>query len=321
MQNILKQLSGSTDERLKAVQELAAYCNDPTFAAEFTEKKGVEELVGCVEKMEAGKLADQINAQLLPAFVDLMDHGLTQWDLFESTFIKKVAGLVNNQSNNTQDSRTLQAALSILESLVLNSAKYAVVDRELTIPNLAMHLQNPSPAIQQNALALINALFLKADDAKRTAIAGTLNTRQIRNSIVINIVQGTRETQSLTFRSSFHLPFCMYLVPAAASGNEMAHQLHVLQTLMLNVLEERMNRAIDPNDPDAHEKVRELRRIAFDGNDGGGTVDPSVKDVTTRHHNKTSPRDFRKLGFKNDTSPLNDFSRHIAIDFCNGKMI
>jgi len=75
-------------------------------------------------------------------------------------------------------------------------------------------------------------------------------------------------------------------------------------------MDDKMNRAIDPQDADAQEKVRELRRIAFDGNDGGA-VDVA-KDVTTRqHHNKISPRDFRKLGFKNDTTPLNDFGNMI----------
>lgn len=94
-------------------------------------------------------------------------------------------------------------------------------------------------------------------------------------------------------------------VPGVASGNEVAHQLHVLQTLMLNVLEESMNRPIEPNDPEALEKIKELRRIAFD-NDGSDAVTP-IKDVTTRKHQQVLPRDCRKLGFKNDSMPLNDF--------------
>ena len=111
------------------------------------------------------------------------------------------------------------------------------------------------------------------------------------------------------------------IVPGRASGNEMAHQLHVLQTLMLNVLEDKMNRPIDPGDADAQEKVRELRRIAFEGSDGGGGgggLDPGVRDVTPRHP-KTSPRDFRKLGFKDDTTPLNDFGKRLC--HCNPNVI
>nr|CAG4635993.1 EOG090X02BW [Eubosmina coregoni]SVE69673.1 EOG090X02BW [Eubosmina coregoni] len=289
VQLILKQLAqgSSQDEKLKGLQELSTYCNDATFAAEFVDKQGMEVLIHHVETMEGGKVSDQIIAQLLPAFVDLMDHGLSQWDILEPAFVKKVASLINNQST-ASDPRTLQAALSILESLVLNSAKSLTVERELTLPNLAMHLQNNSAAIQQNALALINALFLKADDAKRAAIAATLNTRQIRNTIVMNIIQ----------------------VPLTASGNEMAHQLHVLQTLMLNVLEDRMNRPVEPNDTDALEKVKELRRIAFD-NDGSssGDLQGNNRDHVTTRKAQTSPRDYRKLGFKNDSTPLNDFAQ------------
>ena len=92
-------------------------------------------------------------------------------------------------------------------------------------------------------------------------------------------------------------------VPGLVSGTEMAHQLHVLQTLMLNILEEPMNRPIDPGDVDALDKVKELRRIAFD-NDGGDALSP-IKDVATRK--QIIPRDFRKLGFKNENTPLNDF--------------
>ena len=99
----------------------------------------------------------------------------------------------------------------------------------------------------------------------------------------------------------------------------MAHQLHVLQTLMLNVLEDKMNRPVEPNDTDALEKVRELRRIAFD-NDGSspGSGDHQVTNSNSRDHvttrkAQTSPRDYRKLGFKNDATPLTDFGR---LTFC-----
>lgn len=64
-----------------------------------------------------------------------------------------------------------------------------------------------------------------------------------------------------------------------------------------------MNRAIESNDAEALEKIKELRRIAFD-NDGSEVSSP-IKDVTTRK--QINPRDYRKLGFKNDQTPLNDF--------------
>ena len=91
-------------------------------------------------------------------------------------------------------------------------------------------------------------------------------------------------------------------------GNEMAHQLHVLQTLMLNVLEGRVNKPVDPNDADTQEKIRELCRIAFDSD----CSDVHVKDVTTRKAN-VEFKNYRKLGFKNETIPLQDFGKKISI--------
>jgi engulfment and cell motility protein 1 len=174
----------SSDDRMKAAQQLVGLADDPTFAADFSEKNGIETIIGLVE----GKHTEPIFPFLLPAFVDLMEHGIMQWEVVGPPFIARMANLITNQAT-PQEIRTLQAALAILENVVLNSSKYNLVEKELTLPNLAMHLQNASRPIQQNTLALINALFLKADDSKRVAIAGTLNVRQIRNSIVMNIIQ------------------------------------------------------------------------------------------------------------------------------------
>ena len=47
-------------------------------------------------------------------------------------------------------------------------------------------------------------------------------------------------------------------------GADMAHQLYVLQQLLLNQYEERMNTSMEPSDQDATDKIKELRRIAFE---------------------------------------------------------
>lgn len=299
-QNVLKLLAQSQpEERARGSAELAQLCGDPCFAQEFVERKGLDLVISLIE---GAKVADQTTANLLPALVEIMEHGIAQWDVLEPPFINRTAGLINNQSSPL-DPRTLQAALSILENLVHNSANYPLVEKELTIPNLAMHLQNPSQPIQLNALALINALFLKANDSKRSAIASTLNVRQIRNSIVTNIIQGKLNLM-IVFQRSLIITCSKsdYLLEniagsAGQMGNEMAHQLHVMQTLMLSVLEEKANTALQPDDEVAMEKIRELRKIAFDS-DGS-----DIKDVTAR---KSQPKDFRKLGFKNDANPLAD---------------
>lgn len=49
-----------------------------------------------------------------------------------------------------------------------------------------------------------------------------------------------------------------------AVGSDLGHQLYVLQQLLLNQYEERMNTSMDVNDQDATEKIKELRKIAFE---------------------------------------------------------
>lgn len=127
-----------------------------------------------------------------------MDKGNVSWDILETPFINKVASYVNNQAVN-QGNSIVEASLSILENIVLNSsAKYGQVEKEVTFSNLVMHLQSISPQIQQNAIALINALFLKADLSKRRSVAGTLQSKQVRNVFLTNIIQSTGQVRDTT---------------------------------------------------------------------------------------------------------------------------
>lgn len=147
--------------------------------------------------MEGGKYKGNTLAYSLQSFVELMDHGIVSWDILEVPFISKVASYVNNQSI-TQDTSIIEASLSILENIVLNSTgKYGQVEKEVTFPNLVMHLQCMSPQIQQNAIALINALLLKADLLKRRTVSATLQSKQVRNVFLTNIIQSTGQVLNI----------------------------------------------------------------------------------------------------------------------------
>ncbi|KAK3927842.1 Engulfment and cell motility protein 1 [Frankliniella fusca] len=268
--------SGNLDEKTQALQKLSLLSTDMTFALEFINKQGLALIISMVEE---GKCQGATSAFCLQSFVELMDHGIVSWDILECTFINRVTSYVNNQALN-QDNKVVQASLSILESIVLNSsAKLAHLDKELTIPSLVVHLQSSNPVTQQNAIALINALFLKADHTKRKAISSILNSQKVRNVILTNIIQAA----------------------SGQVGTEMAHQLYVLQTHQLALLEQRMNTKMDLQDQDAHEKIKELRRIAFD-------MDSNLTsgDSTTRRQGFA--KDYKKLGFKCDINPALDFA-------------
>ncbi|XP_077285438.1 engulfment and cell motility Ced-12 [Arctopsyche grandis] len=277
-EEILSQMtSTSVDQRTDALRRLCSLSPDNTFAQEFISKKGHTQLIASIE---TGKFEGQALAFALSSFVELMDQGVMSWDILENQFINKIASYINNHSP-TQDSSVVKSCLSILENIVLNgTGKNVQVEKEITIPNLIMHLHPPSDnqVIQQNTLALINALFLKADISKRKAMCATLSSKQVRNVICCRVIQTQAEV-----------------------GTEMAHQLYVMQTLCLSLLEQRMVK-IDPQDQDALEKVKELRRIAFENDGIGMNV-----DITTRRQLGYA-KDYKKLGFKNDINPLSDLA-------------
>ncbi|GLH16768.1 Engulfment and cell motility protein 1, partial [Gryllus bimaculatus] len=278
--DILQKLnSGTVEDKSVAFEKLSNLSRDVTFALEFINKQGLALIISSIE---GGKSKGNMLAHSLISFMELMDHGIVSWDILEPHFINKIASYVNNQSI-AQDPRIIQISLSILENIVLNSSsgKYALVEKEVTYPNLVMHLQSSNQVIQQNAIALINALLLKADFAKRKSVAATLYSKQVRSVILSNVIQSS----------------------PGGVGAEMAHQFYVLETLTLGLLEQRMHTKMDPQDQDAHDKIKELRRIAFD-TDGYGTGG----DGSARRQLGVFAKDYKKLGFKYDINPALDFT-------------
>ncbi|CAH1105711.1 unnamed protein product [Psylliodes chrysocephalus] len=264
---LLKLNTGTPEEKTTALNKLSILSADITFALDFINKQGLTLLI---KQIEGAKCKDKVLAHTLLSFVELMEHGIVSWDILNGEFISRVASFVNTP----QEPQVTQAALSILENVVLNSTEgYGQVEREIPIGSLVTHLSS-TPVVQQNAVALINSLLSRADVAKRRTLVATLTSKQVRTVIQSHILQ-----------------------TGAAKGNEMAHQLYVLQTLMLGLLEQRMTTKMDPQDQDGHDKIKELRRIAFESEGASSLRGPGG-----------FTRDYKKLGFKNDINPALDFN-------------
>uniref|UniRef100_A0AAR2J1L0 ELMO domain-containing protein n=1 Tax=Pygocentrus nattereri TaxID=42514 RepID=A0AAR2J1L0_PYGNA len=283
--------SHGIDARLEALKELAKLSADPTFATEFINMEGIGTLARLVE---SGTHFGEMLAFTLTAFLELMDHGIVSWDLISLSFIKQIAGYVNQPM---VDVSILQRSLAILESMVLNShSLYHRVAQEITVGQLIGHLQVSNQEIQTYAIALINALFLKAPEDRRQLLYGTesiflclcfcfllqemastLAQKHLRSIILNHVIRGNRPIKA-----------------------EMAHQLYVLQVLTFNLLEERMMTKMDPTDQAQRDVIFELRRIAFDGeNDPTGTE--KRKALYTK--------DYKMLGFTNHVNPAMDFTQ------------
>ncbi|XP_069608340.1 engulfment and cell motility protein 2 isoform X4 [Ranitomeya imitator] len=259
----------SMDSRLDAMKELAKLSADTTFATEFINMDGVTVLTRLVEG--GTKLLSHYSEMLaftLTAFLELMDHGIVSWDMVSPIFIKQICGYVSQQS---VDVSILQRSLAILESMVLNSqALYHKIAEEITVGQLICHLQVCNQEIQTYAIALINALFLKAPEEKRQEMANVFVQKHLRSIILNHIIRGNRPIKT-----------------------EMAHQLYVLQVLTFNLLEERMMTKMDPNDQAQRDIIFELRRIAFDAeSDGSG-----VSGTGTEKRKAMYSKDYKMLGF------------------------
>ncbi|XP_037794345.1 engulfment and cell motility protein 1-like [Penaeus monodon] len=263
------------EEKRDALTVLVKMSSDITFAQEFIAKQGIILLIA---HMESPKNEAVLLPFMLTSFLELMDHGIMPWDDLQPPFIEKMVSFINVQAS--PDTRTLSTALTILENIVLNSqSKYTLVEKQITIPHLLQHISNSKKVeIQQSVLALINALFQKSEAQKRKYWAATLSSRQYRTILTNNVLIHT-ETGGI--------------------GADMAHQLYVLQQLLLNQYEERMNTSMDPSDQDATDKIKELRRIAFES-DG-----ECSNNVTTRR--PEYKKEYKKLGFRNDINPAQDF--------------
>uniref|UniRef100_A0A4W5PL29 Engulfment and cell motility 2 n=1 Tax=Hucho hucho TaxID=62062 RepID=A0A4W5PL29_9TELE len=274
--------SHGIDARLEALKELAKLSADPTFATEFISMEGIGTLARLVESGTQYLVSfcsllsfGEMLAFTLTAFLELMDHGIVSWDLISLSFIKQIAGYVNQPM---VDVSILQRSLAILESMVLNShSLYHRVAQEITVGQLIGHLQVSNQEIQTYAIALINALFLKAPEDRRQEMASTLAQKHLRSIILNHVIRGNRPIKA-----------------------EMAHQLYVLQVLTFNLLEERMMTKMDPSDQAQRDIIFELRRIAFDGEN-----DPSGTEKRKAMYTK----DYKMLGFTNHVNPAMDFTQ------------
>lgn len=268
--------SGSSLKRKDALQQLQGLASDFTFALDFINKQGLALLISFVEE---DKSSGEALAYVLQTFVDLMDHGVVSWDILEHKFISKIASFVGNHTSK-QDASILKGSLAILESVVQNSSdKHRLVEQEVTFANLIGHLESPNAEIQLNTIALINALFMKADAFKRKKTADELTAKNIRGVILSNVLQGARPV-----------------------GSEMGHQLYVLQTLFFNLMGERIMKKMDPQDQAERDKIVELRKIAFDNE---GEAAPSHTPTSRRQGSYA--KDYKKLGFTNHSNPAEDF--------------
>lgn len=279
-QSILETLQGNgpVSDKVEVLENLASLSSDLTFALEFIKEHGLDIVIAMIEETKGSNVTPDMLKYVMAAFVELMEHGTVSWEILQPSFVQRNILFTTNHSNSLPK-EVIESALAVLENLVQSSTKAsAIVEKDVTLESLLRLLQEQSSKeVQQNVIALINALFMKADETRKRTIAATISAKQYRSVILANVINNQ-------------------------IGTEMAHQLYVLQTLTLNLLEQRMLCKMNAQDQDGHEKIKELRRIAFD--DMG---DAQADGTSGRRQNAQYSNYYKKLGFKSDINPAQDF--------------
>ncbi|XP_059221185.1 engulfment and cell motility protein 1 isoform X2 [Stomoxys calcitrans] len=265
--------AGSSCIKAECLEKLSSLSVDVTFALEFIKEQGLGIIISMIE--EPSEKEDKILIYSLKSFVELMEHETVSWEILQNSFVQRNIHIVRNFMSFP---KCTESALSNLENIVQNSSKHTLVEQEVTLQDLLMLFKDAkSPVILQNAIALINALFQKADEGRKRQIAHTISGKQYRLALLSNI-----------------------------PTTEMTHQLYVLQTLTLGLLEQRKRMKVSNQDQDAHEKIKELRKIAFDDYSGMSGFGGSSGNCSGSG-NVNFAQYYKKLGFKCDMNPSQDF--------------
>ncbi|GAU96401.1 hypothetical protein RvY_07853 [Ramazzottius varieornatus] len=270
---------GDGPTKQEALRQLHIHASDITFAQEFINKQGIDLLINIIEgagweKSPATASLGEVTAVTLGCFLELMDHGIVSWDIVDQAFINKVASYVNRSVNC--DSATIQSSLAILEYLLLNSSKQALVEKEISCLHLFQHLKRTSA--QQYVLSYINAVFSKSSDSAREKLTLGILSPEIRNTILNDVIPLDHTVSS-----------------------EIARQVMILQINLLNVSQIRTRSAVQDTEQ-TEKQIADLRKST-------STVLAEIP-VTPNMSRKNSDHsdELSRLGFKNPKSVLEDLA-------------
>ncbi|XP_060591544.1 engulfment and cell motility protein 2-like isoform X2 [Ruditapes philippinarum] len=281
-QTIIDKLAeGNREDKIEALKNLSMKCSDATFSHEFIKKKGLKLIIDYVIAGNKSFNGDPLMF-LLRSFVALMEHNVVSWDILEPEFIKQVATCISGA--RAAGDGCIQPSLEILESVILHStdiAKMESMEQFITPDKIVPYMQSSNADVQQSALALLNAMFIKSSPEKKQKLAVFFQSKTFRSGLSAGILE--------KFNSI---------------GPEMGHQLYIYQRLMLNMYEGRMNTGVNVNDAaqvaSVNKSIEDLRKVAFDFSD--------IAEVTSGQARKSAiSKDLKKLGFANQTEPVQDF--------------
>lgn len=267
-------ITGDPQLRVKGVEELLSLSRDSTFAVEFISMNsgnGIQSLINMAEKTQLTPGTDKDNlANVLGAFQELMEHGIISWDTVGENFVKKIINFVERlRSQDYYHPPIAYRCMGILESVVLNSSlRYQIVIREVFASSLIEFISKGSPDVTHFTLALINALLTKSDN--QSEVLRELSMNNFSRVIHDHILQQAK----------------------GEVDRDIAHQLSIYQSFILNQVEGRMKTSFKDGNPQYEDLLRQLAYRAFPDD--------------YRSKGQVSEQHWKQLGFS-QSNPREDF--------------
>ncbi|XP_003386618.1 PREDICTED: engulfment and cell motility protein 1-like [Amphimedon queenslandica] len=242
--------SGDPQIKMKGIEELLSLSRDSTFAVEFISMNngtGIQTLLVMTEKSQLSPgadksppLADKSNlSNVLGAFQELMEHGIVSWDTVGDNFVKKVVNILDRSRDRDYFRPSIvHRCMGILESIVMNSSlHYHIVTQEVNPQSLLEYIRKDSPEVTHYTLVLINALLAKADNQRE--LLRQLSEQNFSRIIHDNILQ------------------------RGPVDRDIAHQLSIYQSFILNQVEGRMRTSFRDGDSTMETLLKQLPHRAF----------------------------------------------------------
>uniref|UniRef100_A0A8C5GY96 Engulfment and cell motility protein 3-like n=1 Tax=Gouania willdenowi TaxID=441366 RepID=A0A8C5GY96_GOUWI len=266
--------SSDSGVRCDSLKELAGVSTDVTFAQEFISRDGHLLLVKIVE--DSNEMYHILIFYCRSNVI--MTHTLTAFmELMDHGIVSWenlssvfIKKIAGFVNTKPTDVSIQQVSLDILESMVLSShSLFLQVKHEVTMEKLIAHLQVTNQQIQTKAMALLMALLQTAGDSER----------QVKTFVLLqNIIHSSGLVQ-----------------------DEMAHYLYVLQSVTLNHLEPRMRTPLDCYSQEQRDILHGLRQAAFETE--------SENSLSHERRRSLCAKEFKKLGFSNNSNPGQDLVR------------
>ncbi|XP_067931959.1 engulfment and cell motility protein 2-like [Watersipora subatra] len=254
------------------IERLALLSADITFVEHFVTENGLTTLNKFISSRPSHGEISLRNGFALDAFLKIMNHFIVSWDTINNNLLSSVIWHIEDRHKT--DLLVIKSALMILDAAIRHSSlgKSLAQKSDIDVDQFISTLKTKDVEIQVSCISLINTIL---------GVSSLERQQVIRKRLLSN------PTRQLVWENIFTGPI----------GPAMEYQLYSLQTRLINLLSDRYRGAIKKTDPAALKEVTDLRLIAFD------------TESENQQKDANDSRDFTRLGFKNPTEPLMEFSQ------------